>query len=347
MYLKRIILVASVIGVVILGIFSYFLYNAVLSPNTNFQEKEVTIYIPTGSNFNEVIHKISPYLSDIETFKRVAIQKKYAHNVKAGKYIIKRGSNNNDIVNTLRSKNVPIKLTFNNQDRLQDLAGRISQQIEADSLSLLKSFLETSFLSENQFSDKDAITMYLPNTYEFFWNTSAEQFRDRMLKEYNRFWTEEKKLKAENQNLSPKQVSVLASIVQKETAQVSERSRVAGVYLNRLKSNILLQADPTVIFAIKEHSGNYDTIIRRVLNRDLEIDSPYNTYKYAGLPPAPIAMPDVSSIEAVLNPEKHDFFYFVADIEKPGFHKFARTYNQHLINSKAYHQWINSQGIRR
>lgn len=347
MYLKRIILVASVIGVVILGIFSYFVYNAVLSPNTNFQEKEVTIYIPTGSNFNEVIHKISPYLSDIETFKRVAIQKKYAHNVKAGKYIIKRGSNNNDIVNTLRSKNVPIKLTFNNQDRLQDLAGRISQQIEADSLSLLKSFLETSFLSENQFSDKDAITMYLPNTYEFFWNTSADQFRDRMLKEYNRFWTEEKKLKAENQNLSPKQVSVLASIVQKETAQVSERSRVAGVYLNRLKSNMLLQADPTVIFAIKEHSGNYDTIIRRVLNRDLEIDSPYNTYKYAGLPPAPIAMPDVSSIEAVLNPEKHDFFYFVADIEKPGFHKFARTYNQHLINSKAYHQWINSQGIRR
>ncbi|ATA67208.1 aminodeoxychorismate lyase [Capnocytophaga cynodegmi] len=347
MYLKRIILVASVIGVVILGIFSYFVYNAVLSPNTNFQEKEVTIYIPTGSNFNEVIHKISPYLSDIETFKRVAIQKKYAHNVKAGKYIIKRGSNNNDIVNTLRSKNVPIKLTFNNQDRLQDLAGRISQQIEADSLSLLESFLETSFLSENQFSDKDAITMYLPNTYEFFWNTSADQFRDRMLKEYNRFWTEEKKLKAENQNLSPKQVSVLASIVQKETAQVSERSRVAGVYLNRLKSNMLLQADPTVIFAIKEHSGNYDTIIRRVLNRDLEIDSPYNTYKYAGLPPAPIAMPDVSSIEAVLNPEKHDFFYFVADIEKPGFHKFARTYNQHLINSKAYHQWINSQGVRR
>ncbi|GJQ06209.1 aminodeoxychorismate lyase [Capnocytophaga cynodegmi] len=347
MYLKRIILVASVIGVVILGIFSYFVYNAVLSPNTNFQEKEVTIYIPTGSNFNEVIHKISPYLSDIETFKRVAIQKKYAHNVKAGKYIIKRGSNNNDIVNTLRSKNVPIKLTFNNQDRLQDLAGRISQQIEADSLSLLKSFLETSFLSENQFSDKDAIAMYLPNTYEFFWNTSAEQFRDRMLKEYNRFWTEEKKLKAENQNLNPKQVNVLASIVQKETAQVSERSRVAGVYLNRLKSNMLLQADPTVIFAIKEHSGNYDTIIRRVLNRDLEIDSPYNTYKYAGLPPAPIAMPDVSSIEAVLNPEKHDFFYFVADIEKPGFHKFARTYNQHLINSKAYHKWINSQGIRR
>ncbi|MFK8269980.1 endolytic transglycosylase MltG [Capnocytophaga stomatis] len=347
MYLKKIILVASIIGLIILGIFSYFVYNAVLSPNTSFQEKEVIVYIPTGSDFNDVIHKMNPYLSDIETFKKVAVQKKYVKNVKAGKYVIKKGSNNNDIINALRSKNVPVKVTFNNQDRLQDLAGRISQQIEADSVSLLKSFLDASFLSENQFSEKDAIAMYLPNTYEFFWNTSAEQFRDRMLKEYNRFWTEEREQKAKNHNLTPKQVTVLASIVQKETAQVSERSRVAGVYLNRLKTNMLLQADPTVIFTIKEHTGNYDTIIKRVLNRDLEINSPYNTYKYAGLPPAPIAMPDVSSIEAVLNPEKHDFFYFVADIEKPGFHKFARTYNQHLINSKAYHQWINSQGIRR
>ncbi|MDO4781965.1 MAG: endolytic transglycosylase MltG [Capnocytophaga felis] len=347
MYLKKIILTISIIGLIILGIFSYFVYNAVLSPNTSFQENEVVIYIPTGSDFNDVTHKMSPYLSDIETFKKVAVQKKYANNVKAGKYVIKKGSNNNDIINALRSKNVPIKVTFNNQDRLEDLAGRISQQIEADSVSLLKSFLDASFLSENQFNEKNAIGMYLPNTYEFFWNTSAEQFRNRMLKEYNRFWIEERVQKAKNHNLTPKQVAVLASIIQKETAQVSERSRVAGVYLNRLKSNMLLQADPTVIFAIKEHTGNYDTIIKRVLNRDLEINSPYNTYKYAGLPPAPIAMPDVSSIEAVLNPEKHDFFYFVADIEKPGFHKFARTYNQHLINSKAYHQWINSQGIRR
>lgn len=347
MYLKKIVLAISVIGLIILGIFSYFVYNAVLSPNTNFQENEITIFIPSGSDFDDVTHKISPFLADVNTFVRVAQQKKYVGGVKAGKYIIKKGSSNNDIINTLRSKNTPVKVTFNNQERLENLAGRIAQQIEADSVSLLNAFLDSNFLKENDFTQKEAIAMYLPNTYEFFWNTSAEQFRNKMLKEYRRFWNQEREQKAKNQNLSPKQVSVLASIVQKETAQTSERSRVAGVYLNRLKSNMLLQADPTVIFAIKEHTSNYDTIIKRVLNRDLEIDSPYNTYKYAGLPPAPITMPDVSSIEAVLNPENHDFFYFVADIEKTGFHKFARTYNQHLINSKAYHQWINSQGIKR
>lgn len=347
MYLKKIILIISIVGLVVLGFFSYFVYQAVLSPNTNFQEKEVVIYIPTGSDFKDVVHKLSPYLIDIKTFEKVSAQKKYINNIKAGKYILKKGSNNNDIINTLRSKNSPVKVTFNNQDRLENLAGRISKQIEADSLSLLKAFLDSDFLTENQFNEKDVIAMFLPNTYDFFWNTSATQFRDRMLKEYNRFWTEERNQKAKNQGLTPKQATILASIVQKETAQTSERSRVAGVYINRLKTNMLLQADPTVIFAIKEHTKNYDTIIRRVLNRDLEIDSPYNTYKYAGLPPSPIGMPDISSIEAVLNPEKHDFFYFVADIENPGFHKFARTYAQHLANSKAYHRWINSQGIKR
>lgn len=347
MYLKKILLAISIIGLILLGIFSYFVYNAVLAPNTNFQEEEIIVYIPTEADFSDVTHKLSPYLSDFQSFVQLAKQKKYINNVKAGKYIIKKGSSNNDIINVLRTKNTPIKLTFNNQETLSDLAGRISQQIETDSLSLLQAFLDPKFLAESGFTEKDAIAMYLPNTYEFFWNTSATQFRNRMLKEYQRFWTEEKQQKAKNQNLNPKQVSVLASIVQKETAQTSERSRVAGVYLNRLRTNMLLQADPTVIFAIKEHTGNYDTIIKRVLNRDLEIDSPYNTYKYAGLPPAPIAMPDISSIEAVLNPENHDFFYFVADVEKPGFHKFARTHAQHLVNSKAYHQWINSQGIKR
>ncbi|MDO4229927.1 MAG: endolytic transglycosylase MltG, partial [Capnocytophaga sp.] len=322
MYFKKIVLAISIIGLIGLVFFSYFVYNAVLAPNTNFQEQEVEIFIPTGADINDVVHKLSPYLIDSQSFIRVAQQKKYANNVKAGRYIIKKESSNNDIINVLRSKNLPIKLTFNNQETLADLAGRISQQIEADSISLLEAFLEPEFLSENEFNDKNAIGMYLPNTYEFFWNTSATQFRDKMLKEYRRFWNNERIEKAKNQNLTPKQVSILASIVQKETAQVSERSRVAGVYLNRLNTNMLLQADPTVIFAIKEHTGRYDTIIKRVLNRDLEIDSPYNTYKYAGLPPAPIAMPDISAIEAVLNPENHDFFYFVADVEKPGFHKF-------------------------
>ncbi|MBC9797064.1 endolytic transglycosylase MltG, partial [Sinomicrobium weinanense] len=174
-----------------------------------------------------------------------------------------------------------------------------------------------------------------------------EEFRQRMLKEYHRFWNEERLARARSQNLDREQVITLASIVQKETARADERPRVAGVYLNRLRKNILLQADPTVIYAIKKHTGDFDTIIKRVLYKDLEIDSPYNTYKYAGLPPGPIAMPDISSIDAVLAPEKHDYYYFVANINQPGYHKFSKTLSQHNANKQEYVRWLNDQKIHR
>src|SRR5690606_24851312 len=162
------------------------------------------------------------------------------------------------------------------------LAGRISEQIEADRLSLLQALNDPAFLEASYFDEDSKLGMYLPNTYEFFWNTDAEGFRDRMRAEYDRFWNEERKKKAEKLGLTPNQVTALAAIVQKETVKVEERPRVAGVYLNRIKRGMLLQADPTVIYAIKKETGNYDTIIKRVLYRDLEMDSPYNTYKYAG-----------------------------------------------------------------
>ena len=189
--------------------------------------------------------------------------------------------------------------------------------------------------------------MYLPNTYELFWNTDADGFRDRMLKEYQRYWNPERKEKAQSAGLSPVEVSALAAIVQKETAKVDERPRVAGVYLNRIRKGMLLQADPTVIFAIKRETGNYDTIIKRVLYRDLEIDSPFNTYKYKGVPPGPITMPDISSLKAVLNAEKHDYLYFVVDVTNFGYHKFAATNEQHNRNKVPYIRWLNQQKIKR
>ena len=208
-------------------------------------------------------------------------------------------------------------------------------------------FGELEFLKANGFNDKTALSMYIPNSYEFFWNTSAEGFRERMLKEYKRFWNEERMAKSKSLGLNSSQVITLASIVHKETAKVDERPRVAGVYLNRLATGMLLQADPTVIYAIKLHTGNFDTIIKRVLYKDLELDSPYNTYKYAGLPPGPIAMPDISAIDAVLNPEKHDYYYFVANVEDFGYHKFAKTLAQHNRNKEQYVRWINNQKINR
>ena len=192
---------------------------------------------------------------------------------------------NNDIINAIRSQNIPIKVSFNNQETFEKLAGRIATQIEADSVSLLKAMKAPSFLVKNNFKEATALGMYLPNSYEFFWNTSAEAFRNRMLKEYHRFWNDSRKNKAESIGLTQGEVIALASIVYEESKQATEQPRIAGVYINRLKIGMPLQADPTLKFAAYKLPKYKNTIIKRVLNVHKEIESPYNTYKNAGLPP--------------------------------------------------------------
>ena len=238
-------------------------------------------------------------LKDSSTFFDAAYKKKYILNIKAGKYEIKKGFSNKEILNSLKFNNVPVKVTFNNVERLENLASRISKYIEADSLSLMNSFNEKLFLNTNNLNSESVFAIFLPNTYEFYWNTSADQFRDKMLYQYNLYWNNLRKQKARSLNLSPVEVSVLASIVQRETPKVDERPTISGVYFNRLKKRMKLQADPTVVYTIKEKKG-FDKKIRRVLYRDLKIKSPYNTYINRGLPPGPIYMSDFSSIESVL-----------------------------------------------
>ncbi|MBU2996010.1 endolytic transglycosylase MltG [Cellulophaga baltica] len=345
--LKKIVLAVVAIGLVICGIFAYKVYDAFFTPNTSFNNEEAFVYIPSDSNIEDVKVLLEPLLDDVETFEAAAKRKGYASNVRGGKYVIKKGMNNHELVNVLRLRGLEVKLAFNNQETLADLAGRVATQIEADSLSLISAFNDSDFLKENGFTEQTKLAMYIPNSYNFYWNTSATAFRSKMLKEYHRFWNEERLVKAKRLNLTPVEVVTLASVVHKETAKVDERPRVAGVYLNRLRKNILLQADPTVIYAIKLHTGDFNQIIKRVLYRDLELDSPYNTYKYAGLPPGPIAMPDISAVDAVLNSEKHDYYYFVANVENFGYHKFAKTLSQHNRNKEQYIRWINSQKIKR
>ena len=347
MYIKRILLIIVVIGLVVGGIFAYYVYGSIFNPNTAFNNDEATVYIRSEDTFNEVKNSLEPLLIDIESFVQIANKKGYSSNVKAGKYVIRKGMNNNDIVNSLRSRNIPVKVAFNNQERLEDLAGRIATQIEPDSMTLLNAFRDQKFLSENDFDDDTKMAMYIPNSYEFFWNTSATKFRDRILTEYARFWNEDRLAKAKALNLDPTEVISLAAIVHKETAKVDERPRVAGLYLNRIRQGMLLQADPTVIYAMKKHQNNFDLVIKRVLYADLELDSPYNTYKYRGVPPGPITMPDISAIDGVLNAEKHDYVYMVANVENFGYHKFAETAAQHNQNKIQYIRWINSQNIRR
>ncbi|MEM7486962.1 MAG: endolytic transglycosylase MltG [Bacteroidota bacterium] len=345
--LKKVLWATAILGLLICGFLAYQIYSAIFSPNTSFNNDEAFVYIPSDATFSDVRINLEPLVKDMSTFEAVAERKGYVTNIKGGKFALKKGMNNNEMINSLRSKNIPVKVSFNNQESLSALAGRIAQQIEADSVELVKSFNDAEFLESIGLNEDSKLGMYLPNTYEFFWNTNAKNFRDKMYKEYERFWNAERLKKAEELNLSPSQVIALAAIVQKETVKVEERPRVAGVYLNRVRKGILLQADPTVIYAIKKETGNFDTIIKRVLYRDLEMDSPYNTYKYAGIPPGPIAMPDISSIDAVLNPEKHDYLFFVADVSNFGYHMFAKTLAQHNRNKVQYTRWLDSKKVRR
>ena len=347
MYIKKILLAILVIGLVVAGFFANFVYKAMLKPNTAFNNESAFIFVPTNASYQEVREQLEPLLDDIDSFDDLAEQKKYTTNIKAGRFEIKKGMTNNDIINSIRSKNLPITLSFNNQESLEKLAGRVAGQIEADSISLLNAMIDKAFLAENNFKEETALGMYLPNSYEFFWNTSAETFRSRMLKEYKRFWTDARIKKAHDIGLSQDQVIALASIVYEESKQASEQPRIAGVYLNRIRIGMPLQADPTLKFAAYKLPKYKNTIIKRVLNVHKDIESPYNTYKNRGLPPGLIAMPDISAIDAVLNYEKHKYLYFAADAKNFGYHKFARNLAQHNVNAREYHRYLSSQGINR
>ncbi|MFN3967843.1 endolytic transglycosylase MltG [Flavobacterium sp.] len=327
-------------------VFVAVIYIKFFTSNTTFEKEEVFVEIPTDSKYEDVQRILSPYVKNMSDFETIASLRSYPENVKAGRFLLKKGMSAFQLVATMR-RNVPVKLAFNNQERLENLCERISAQIEPDTTKLLATFRDTAFLEKNGFTKENVFAMFLPNTYEFYWNISAEKFRDKMLDEYNKFWTKERIAKATELNLTPVQAITLASIVHKETVKKSERPTVAGVYLNRLRDGMKLQADPTVIYALKLRDNDFDRIIKRVLYKDLFIASAYNTYQNLGLPPGPIAMPDIDAIDAVLNPEKHDYLYFCASVEKFGYHEFAATMEQHNVNAKKYADWMNAQGTKR
>ena len=327
-------------------IYGFILLRQIFSANTKFADKEVYVYIPTDSKYEDVKKIIAPYVENMNRFEMVANKRDYPENVKPGRFLFTKGMSSYELVKTLRI-NVPVKLAFNNQERLENFAGRVGSQIEADSLSLLASFKDSIFLKENGFTEENVLAMFIPNTYETYWNTSAEKFRDKMIKEYRNFWNKERIAKAAKQGLTPIEATILASIVHKESVKKDERPRIAGVYLNRLRAQMPLQADPTVIYAIKKKSNDFDQVIKRVFYNDLTMSSPYNTYVNIGLPPGPIAMPDITALEAVLNPEKNNFIYFCASVDRFGYHEFAATLEEHNKNAKKYSDWINSQGVKR
>ena len=328
-----------------MGSFSLYVYKVMFKSNTSFDEKSKDLYIKTGTSYNQLLNQIESYVLNVDDFDVLAKRKKY--NVKPGKYQIKNGMNNNEIINSLRSNNITVNVIYNNIVDLNDLAGKISNQIEADSISFLNSF-KTEFFKERGFDERNILSMYIPNSYNFFWNTSVEKFNKRMFEEYTKFWQNNNRVEKANKiGLTRNEVMILASIVYEESKQNIELRKIAGVYINRLNDNWKLGADPTVKFAAYQLEEYKNTIIRRVLNKHLRIDSPYNTYKYYGLPPGIISMPSIQAIDAVLNYEKHNYYFFAADPSNPGYHSFAKSLSEHKRNARKFHRYLNSKGIKK
>lgn len=325
------------------GIIGYNYYNKIFGSSVT---EDTIIFVYASDSLTDIKDKIEKVSTSPNTFLFVSAIKKFS-TPKTGRYLIKKGMSNNDVVNILKSgRQIAVNVSFNNQDTLEKFAGRIAAQLAIDSVAIVNSFLDKDFLSENRLTEKSVLQICIPNSYQFYWNVTADNFRDKLLVEYNRFWNASRLAKAKALHLSKDQVIVLASIVQKETAKNAERPTVAGLYLNRLKDGWPLQADPTVIYSVRELKGQ-DFEIKRVLTADLAINSPYNTYKNTGLPPTLISMPDISSIDAVLNAEKHNYMYMCASVEKLGYHAFANTLSQHNNNAAKYHIWLNKQGVNR
>jgi|TARA_B100000900_G_scaffold313945_1_gene272768 UPF0755 protein len=345
MYIKRIVILIVALGLIFMGSFSLYVYKVMFKSNTSFDEKSKDLYIKTGTSYNQLLNQIDSYVLNVNDFDVLAKRKKY--NVRPGKYQIKNGMNNNEIINSLRSNNITVNVIYNNIVDLNDLAGKISNQIEADSISFLNSF-KTEFFKERGFDEKNILSMYIPNSYNFFWNTSVEKFNKRMFEEYTKFWQKNNRVEKANKiGLTKNEVMILASIVYEESKQNIELRKIAGVYINRLNDNWKLGADPTVKFAAYQLEEYKNTIIRRVLNKHLRIDSPYNTYKYYGLPPGIISMPSIQAIDAVLNYEKHNYYFFAADPSNPGYHSFAKSLSEHKRNARKFHRYLNSKGIKK
>ncbi|RLD70473.1 MAG: endolytic transglycosylase MltG [Bacteroidetes bacterium] len=343
-YIKTIFITILVL-VSLLTITLLFFYGKIYSNNTQLKDDKVFyLYIQANANLDNVTDSLSKHkvLEDMESFLWVAGLKKYKK-IRSGRYEIKAGMSNNDLINMLRSGHQkPVKLTFNNIRTTQELASKISVQLEIDSATLINLLNNNEFLKPYKFTNSTIISMFIPNTYEFYWNISAEAFFKKMYKEYERFWTKKRLERAKKMRMSQLEISTLASIVQAEQSKHNdEKAVVAGLYINRLKKGMALESDPTVVYAIG------DFTIRRVLNRDKEIDSPYNTYKYAGLPPSPINLPEISSIDAVLNYASHTYIFMCAKEDFSGYHNFSKSYKQHMIYARRYQRELNKKKIYR
>lgn len=339
--MKKIILWILLTIVLIVAAVAYYGYTVI---STGFSiEKPVSIYIDKTLNYDRLLKELSDSakVESVPNFDKLATFLSYKDNLKTGRYVVKPDMTIHDVIKMLRSgSQTPIKLRFNNIRTKQDFAERIGGQLMFEKNELLSCINDSAKCRELGFSLENIPSMFIPNTYEVYWDTSVGSFIGRMKKEYDAFWNSERVAKAAEINLTPIEVSILASIVEEECTYSDEYPMVAGLYLNRLKIGQPLQADPTVKFAVGDFS------LRRILNKHLEVDSPYNTYLHTGLPPGPIRIPSIKGLDSVLNYAKHDYLYMCAKDDFSGYHDFAKIFAEHQRNATRYRQALNKRGIK-
>lgn len=341
--MKKFLKIAILVFVLLLAGGALALYWIFLTPNiTPVTREKPFIFIATGSSAEDVFVSLdtSVLFNNKFSFRMAARLMNYPKNIYPGRYKIYSGMNNLDLVKMLRSgKQSLVNLVFNNIRTREQFAERIGEQIEVPYDSMLYFMRNEEFLSDFDVNTNTVLTLFIPNTYEFFWNTSGSQFFKRMKTEHDKFWKEERRQKASQLGLTISEVAILASIVEQETQRDDEKPVIAGVYLNRMKKKRKLEADPTLVYALGDFS------VQRVLKEYKKIDSPYNTYKYLGLPPGPICIPSIISIDAVLNRFPHNYLYFCAREDFSGYHVFASNYAQHQVNARRFHKALNRRGI--
>lgn len=322
--------------------FSFYFYQVLFTANIQVDREDEDLYIPNQASYTTVLDSLAKKKSiqDILSFRFLAKVLGYPSRVHPGRYVLRKNSSNLSVILKLRSgKQDPVKVTFNTIRTKKNLAGKICKYLEVDSLNFFSVLTSPAIVQKYGFDTTTILCMFIPNTYSLYWNMTSEKLLKRFYHEYQSFWTSERRDKANRMGLTPIQVSVLASIVQAETIYDKEKPAIAGVYMNRLNKNMRLQADPTVVYAVG------DFTIQRVLKGHKEVDSPYNTYKYSGLPPGPINLPSITSIDAVLNYEHHDYLYFCAKENFSGYHRFAVSFEDHLKNARLYQKALDQSVI--
>jgi len=321
------------------------IYQPIFAPNVQTEEgKPQEFFIYTGWDYQRVGEALmkQKLISDVEAFHWVAEQMNYPRHVYPGRYLIEDGMSTRELVQLLRSgKQTPMNFTFVKFRTKEQLAEYAGEQLEMSSRDLLLLLDDPEYLKRfNGLRPDIALTIFIPNTYELYWNIEPQDFVQRMYTEYKRFWNDNRNRQRQALRLSRLEVMTLASIVEEETNKNDEKPTVAGVYLNRVRKKWPLEADPTVKYAVG------DFALRRILNKHLQTDSPYNTYLYPGIPPGPICTPSISSIDAVLNAPDHDYMFFCAKADGSGYHHFSETLAQHNAYAREYHRMLDQQGVK-